>query len=404
MRDVSGGVCAPKGFVAGGIRCGIKKNSTKYDLALVYCEVPCQAAAVYTTNKVFGAPITVTRKNLEDGLAQAIVCNSGNANTCNADGVFVAEEMCRMTAEALHVKSTDVIIGSTGVIGQPLPLDRVAEGIKKLAPNLTRDGAHDAQVAIMTTDLTPKETAVAFEIGGATVTIGAMAKGSGMIRPNMATMLSFITTDCAITAQMLDKALRRTVDDTYNMVSVDGDTSTNDMVSIMASGLAGNAPIEAEGADFDAFAAALKVVATRIARMIASDGEGATKLIEIAVSGAPDVPVARTVAKSVVMSNLFKAAMFGADANWGRILCAIGYAEVEFDVSKIEVHLSSPAGRIQVCVAGSGVPFSEERAKAILMEKEIRVEIDMHQGAAEATAWGCDLTYDYVKINGDYRT
>ena len=404
MRDVLGGVCAPKGFVAGGIRCGIKKSGTKNDLALLFCKVPCAAAAVYTKNKVFGAPITVTRRNLENGVAQALVCNSGNANSCNSDGVYVAEEMCRMTAEALHVKPTDVIIGSTGVIGQPLPLDRVAEGIKNLAPNLTRDGAHDAQIAIMTTDLAPKETAIAFEIGGVTVTIGAMAKGSGMIRPNMATMLSFITTDCAITAPMLEKALRLTVDDTYNMVSVDGDTSTNDMVSVMASGLAGNAPIDAEGADFDAFAKGLKVVAERIARMIAADGEGATKLLEIAVSGAPDVAVARTVAKSVVMSSLFKAAMFGADANWGRILCAIGYAEAEFDVAMIEVNLSSPAGRIQVCVEGSGVPFCEEQAKAVLMEKEIRVEIDMHQGAAEATAWGCDLTYDYVKINGDYRT
>ena len=404
MRDVLGGVCAPKGFIAGGIRCGIKKSATKSDLALVKCEVPCQAAAVYTRNKVYGAPITVTRAHLKDGVAQAIVCNSGNANTCNADGVLIAEKMCEFTGSALGVKPEDVIIGSTGVIGQPLPLAPVEWGIRELAPKLSKDGAHEAQIAIMTTDARPKEVAVEFPVGGAPVTIGAMAKGSGMIRPNMATMLSFITTDCAIAASMLQKALKLVVDDTYNMVSVDGDTSTNDMVSIMASGLAGNPRIDGEGACFDAFVSGLREVATRIARLIAADGEGATKLLEIAVAGAPDVSTAKIVAKSVVMSSLVKAAMFGADANWGRILCAIGYAEAEFDVAKIEVHLSSPAGKIRVCVDGSGVPFSEEAAKKILLEKEIRVDIDMHQGGASATAWGCDLTYDYVKINGDYRT
>ncbi len=404
MRDVTPGVCAPKGFIAGGIRCGIKKSSAKNDLALVRCEVLCQAAAVYTRNKVYGAPITVTRKNLQNGMAQAIVCNSGNANTCNADGVMIAERMCTLAGEALGVDPADVIIGSTGVIGQPLPLEPVERGIRALAPKLSKDGGHEAQLAIMTTDLAPKETAVAFELDGATVTIGAMAKGSGMIRPNMATMLSFITTDCAISAGMLEKALKRTVDDTYNMVSVDGDTSTNDMVSVMASGLAGNPPIETEGPAFETFASALLTVATRIARMIAADGEGATKLIEVAVTGAPGKPAAKAVAKSVAMSSLVKAAMFGADANWGRILCAIGYAEADFDASKIEVRLSSPAGRIRVCLDGSGVPFSEAEAKKILLEREIRVEIDMHQGTASATAWGCDLTYDYVKINGDYRT
>ncbi len=404
MREVPGGVCAPKGFVAGGIRCGIKKSSLKNDLALVRCELPCAAAAVYTKNKVFGAPITVTRNNLSDGVAQAIICNSGNANTCNADGVYIAERMCELTGEALNVKPTDVIIGSTGVIGQPLPLEPIESGIRALAPKLSKGGAHDAQLAIMTTDVKPKEVALAFELDGVTVTVGAMAKGSGMIRPNMATMLSFITTDAAITAKMLQVALKRVVDDTYNMVSVDGDTSTNDMVSVMASGLAGNPLIDREGAAFDGFVAGLQAVATRIARMIASDGEGATKLIEVAVSNAPDVQTARTVAKSVVMSSLVKAAMFGADANWGRILCAIGYAEAEFDVAKIDVSLSSPAGVIQVCKDGVGVPFSEETAKAILLEKEITVGIDMRQGTSSATAWGCDLTYDYVKINGDYRT
>ncbi len=404
MRDVSGGVCAPKGFIAGGICCGIKKSSVKNDLALVKCEVSCSAAAVYTKNKVYGAPITVTRANLQHGIAQAIICNSGNANTCNADGVYIAEKMCELAGAALNVSPKDIIIGSTGVIGQPLPLTTIESGIRALAPKLSRDGAHEAQLAIMTTDLSPKETAIEFQVDGAAVTIGAMAKGSGMIRPNMAKMLSFINTDCAISAGMLQKALKLVVDDTYNMVSVDGDTSTNDMVSIMASGLAGNRLIDGEGTCFDAFVSGLKEVATRIARMIAADGEGATKLLEIAVNGAPDMTTARIVAKSVVMSSLVKAAMFGADANWGRILCAIGYAEAEFDVGKIEVHISSPAGKIQVCADGNGVPFSEETAKKILLEKEIRVDIGMHQGEANATAWGCDLTYDYVKINGDYRT
>jgi glutamate N-acetyltransferase/amino-acid N-acetyltransferase len=404
MRDVAGGVCAPKGFVAGGIRCGIRKNSDKNDLALLYCQTPCAAAAVYTKNKVFGAPIEVTRRNLQNLTAQAVVCNSGNANTCNADGVWIAEQMCALTGEALGVDPSDVIVASTGVIGQPLDIAPIEAGIRALAPTLSKEGGHAAQLAIMTTDLAFKEVAVAFDLDGADVVIGAMAKGSGMIRPDMATMLSFITTDARISAPLLEKALRLVVDDTYNMVSVDGDTSTNDMVSVMASGLAKNAPIDREGPAFDRFVAGLKAVAQRIARMIAADGEGATKLLEIAVDGAPDIATARTVAKSVVMSNLFKAAMFGADANWGRILCAIGYAQADFDVGRIEVHLSSPAGRVRVCLDGSGVPFLEKDAKAILLEKEIRVDIDMHQGAARAVAWGCDLTYDYVRINGDYRS
>jgi len=404
MRDVSGGVCAPKGFVAGGIRCGIKKSSTKYDLALVYCEVPCQAAAVYTTNKVFGAPITVTRKNLEDGLAQAIVCNSGNANTCNADGVFVAEEMCRMTAEALHVKPTDVIIGSTGVIGQPLPLDRVAEGIKNLAPSLTRDGAHDAQIAIMTTDLVPKETAVALEIGGKTVTIGAMAKGSGMIRPNMATMLVFLTTDCAITTPMLQKALRGDVQNTFNMISIDGDTSTNDMAVLLANGMAGNKIIDAEGEDFSAFMKALNTVTVCLCKKIAADGEGVSRLLECSVTGAKDADAAKKAAKAVICSSLVKTAMFGADANWGRVLCAVGYSGADVDVGRVNIRFRSPKGNILLCENGMGVPFSEEKAKEILLEKEIEILLEFGDGEASATAWGCDLTYEYVKINGDYRT
>jgi glutamate N-acetyltransferase/amino-acid N-acetyltransferase len=404
MRDVAGGVCAPRGFTAGGIHCGIRKNSPKKDLALVYCQVPCAAAAVYTTNKVYAAPITVTREHLKNGRAQAVVCNSGNANALNADGLSIAKRMCEVAGQALGIDPSDVIVASTGVIGQPLPIAPIEAGIRALAPEISQAGAHDAQLAIMTTDIAPKEVAVAFEMGGATVTIGAMAKGSGMICPNMATMLAFITTDAAIAPAMLDKALRLAASDTFNMVSVDGDTSTNDMVSVMASGLAQNPAIDGEGPMFDAFCAALFEVSRRIARLIAADGEGATKLIEVAVAGAPDKDSARTVAKSVVMSSLVKAAMFGADANWGRILCAIGYADAAFDVRLIDVVIASPAGAVRVCADGAGIAFSEAEAKKILLEREIRIQIDMRQGAGEAVAWGCDLTYDYVKINGDYRT
>ncbi len=404
LTYVEGGVCAPRGFVAGGTRCGIRKNHNKKDLAIIASEVQCAAAAVYTQNKVFGAPITVTRLHLADGCARAVICNSGNANTCNADGVEKAERMCAAVAAALGIATDDVIVASTGVIGQPLHVELIEAGVAVLAPELSVAGGHDAALAIMTTDLCPKEHAVSVDLGGATVTIGAIAKGSGMIHPNMATMLGFITTDAAITPAMLDLALRAAVGDTYNMISVDGDTSTNDMVSIMANGLAGNALIDCEGPAFDAFVGALKTIAAEQARLIARDGEGATHLLECNVVGAPDVATARRVAKSVISSSLVKAAMFGADANWGRILCAIGYTEGEFDVNKVDVHLESTAGRIQVCRDGAGVAFSEPAAKALLQQEEIHIDVDMKQGPGAATAWGCDLTYDYVKINGDYRT
>ena len=350
MQKINSGVTAPKGFLAGGVHCGVKTNNTaKKDIAIIYSEKPCTAAAVYTQNKVFGAPITVTRRNIANGMAQAVVCNSGNANTCNADGVEKAEKMCILAAEALHLKPEDIIVASTGVIGQVLPIEPIEKGIAALAPIISREGNLDAVQAIMTTDTKPKEEAYEIEIGGKTVKIGAMAKGSGMIHPNMATMLGFLTTDAAITTPMLQKALKLAVDDTFNMVSVDGDTSTNDMVSIMANGMAENPVIDKEGADFDLFVAVVKEICTSMAKKIAGDGEGATKLVECTVTGAPTIPLAKAIAKSVITSSLTKAAMFGADANWGRILCAIGYTEGDFAVDTIQVDISSPKGSILVC-------------------------------------------------------
>lgn len=404
MQKISGGTTAPQGFLAGGLHCGIRANQNKKDLAMIYSKTPCAAAAVYTQNKVYGAPITVTRENIADGMAQAMICNSGNANTCNADGIEKAESMCQMTAEALGLTPQDIIIASTGVIGAILPLEPIAEGIQKLAPQLTEDGGCFAAEAIMTTDTKAKEEAYTIEIGGKTVTIGAMAKGSGMIHPNMATMLGFLTTDAAITPPMLEKALKLAVDDTFNMVSVDGDTSTNDMVSIMANGMAENPIIQQEGPDFDAFLEVILEICTSMSKKIAGDGEGATKLLECTVSGAPNKALAKNIAKSIITSSLIKSAMFGSDANWGRILCAIGYTDGEFAVDQISVMISSEKGSIHVCKNGAGIPFDETLAKIILLEEEVQIEIEMNQGAETATAWGCDLTYDYVKINGDYRT
>ncbi|MDR0898529.1 MAG: bifunctional ornithine acetyltransferase/N-acetylglutamate synthase [Oscillospiraceae bacterium] len=401
---IDGGVCAPKGFLAAGVHCGVRKNKGKRDIAMIYSPTLCNAAAVYTQNKVYGAPITVTRQNIADGKAQAVICNSGNANTCNKDGVEKAQAMCDLVGQALGIDSKNVIVASTGVIGQVLPLEPIAEGIQALAPVLSETGGGDAAEAIMTTDTKKKEIAVEFVLDGKPCRIGAIAKGSGMIHPNMATMLSFITTDACISAEMLQKALKQVVDVTYNMISIDGDTSTNDMVSIMANGLCGNAEITDEGADFDAFVAALYGIAVEMAKCIAADGEGATKLLECTVSGAPCQQTAKAIAKSVITSSLFKTAMFGADANWGRILCAIGYADAEFAIDTIHVTLSSAKGAIKVCENGFGVDFSEEIAKEILLENAIQIDIALGQGDGAATAWGCDLTYDYVQINGDYRT
>ena len=403
MKQISGGICAAKGFTASGVHCGIRKNKTKKDLALIFSEKKATAACVYTTNLVKGAPITVTKNNVADGYAQAVICNSGNANTCNANGIEIAEEMCALISKELNISEKDIIVASTGVIGQTLDIAPIAEGIPSLVKELKAD-SDDAAAAIMTTDTVEKCVSFSFEIGGKECRIGGIAKGSGMIHPNMATMLVFVTTDCAISRDMLQKALSEDVKSSFNMVSVDGDTSTNDMVSVMANGLAGNDEITAEGEDFDTFCKALNAVTTHLCRMIAGDGEGATKLLECIVDGAATKEIAVTVSKSVICSSLFKAAMFGADANWGRVLCAIGYSGADVDVTKIDVSFKSVAGQIDVCKNGAGIDFSEEIAKKVLSEKEIQVLISLNSGDFSATAWGCDLTYDYVKINGDYRT
>lgn len=403
MKTVEGGVCAAKGFYAAGIHCGIRKNKTKKDLALIYSEKKATAAAVYTTNLVKGAPLVVTKKHLADGMAQAVICNSGNANTCNANGVEIAEEMCSLLSEKLGIPANDVVVASTGVIGQPLDIAPIADGIPQLVAALGKNSESAAQ-GIMTTDTRLKEIAVEFRIGDAVCHLGGIAKGSGMIHPNMATMLVFLTTDCAISAEMLQKALSCDVSETFNMVSVDGDTSTNDMVTVLANGMAGNAEINADGADFEVFMQALNTVTVYLCRCIAGDGEGATKLLECKVTDAATSRIAKTVAKSVICSSLTKAAMFGADANWGRVLCAIGYSGADVDVAKIDVAFRSPKGTVAVCKNGAGVPFSEDEAKAILSESEIEILVELNSGNAASTAWGCDLTYDYVKINGDYRT
>ena len=404
MNIIQGGVCAATGFKANGVHCGIRKNHSKKDLALIVSEVPASAASVYTTNLVKGAPLTVTKNHIADGIAQAVICNSGNANTCNANGIEIAEAMCVLVEKATGVKASDVVVASTGVIGQPLNLEPIAGGMDALVAGLSVDGGEAAAEGIMTTDTVMKEIAVEFTAGGKICRIGGIAKGSGMIHPNMATMLVFITTDCAISPAMLQKALSGDISNTFNMVSVDGDTSTNDMVTVLANGMAGNKKITAEGEDFSAFMAALNTVTVDLCRKIAGDGEGATKLLECCVTGGRDEKNAKIVAKSVICSNLLKAAMFGADANWGRVLCAIGYSGAEVDVNKVAVSFESKAGRVDVCVDGAGIPFSEELAKQVLLEKEIDILVSLGDGDAAATAWGCDLTYDYVKINGDYRT
>lgn len=404
-KFIDGGVTSPQGFTAQGVCAGIKpSNTTKRDLALIYCEKPCTAAAVYTKNLVKSSTITVTKKHLENGVAQAIIVNSGNANTCNADGIEIAEKMCEIAAETLGVKAEDVIVASTGVIGQPLPIEPVIKGAAMMKGKLSKDGGTNAAEAIMTTDTIKKEMAMQAELGGKTVTIGGIAKGSGMIHINMGTMLSFVTTDAAVSAEMLEEALREAVEDSYNMVSVDGDTSTNDTLAIMASGLAGNEEITEKNEDYRVFVSALTEAFKSLAKKLAADGEGATKLLVCAVDGAKTKKDAVMVSKSIICSSLFKAAMFGADANWGRVLCAIGYSGADVDVSKVKVEFKSPKGEILVCENGAGVEFSEEKAKEILLEKEITVAVSLNDGEGKAEAYGCDLTYDYVKINGDYRT
>ncbi|MBO5935061.1 MAG: bifunctional glutamate N-acetyltransferase/amino-acid acetyltransferase ArgJ [Clostridia bacterium] len=404
MEYINGGVCAPKGFKASGIHCGIRKNKSKRDLALIVSDCKASAAAIYTLNLVKGAPIYVTKDNIADGVAQAMVCNSGNANTCNAEGIEIATKMCEITAEATGIDAKDVIVASTGVIGQPLDITPIANGMPQLVSELGYDNSENAAEAIMTTDTVKKEFAVSFTLGGKECKMGGIAKGSGMIHPNMATMLVFITTDAAISPELLHKALYSDAQKSFNMISIDGDTSTNDMVSVMANGMAGNETITEENEDYKVFKNALSMITEKLCRAIAKDGEGATKLVECFVTGGKDWHTAKTVAKSVICSSLFRAAMFGADANWGRVLCAIGYSGADVDVTKIDVSFTSEKGTIKVCKDGAGIPFSEEIAKEILLCDEIKVNIALNDGESSAVARGCDLTYDYVKINGDYRT
>ncbi len=404
FKMIEGGICAPLGFTASGIHCGIRKNKEKKDLALVMCEKECDTAAVYTKNLVYGAPIKVTRANIADGKARGVICNSGIANTCSPDGVEKAQAMCELAAAATGTKSTDFIVASTGVIGPSINIEPIKNGMAELVNELSRDGSDSAANAIMTTDTVKKEFAVEFILGGKTCRIGAIAKGSGMIHPNMATMLCFITTDADISSKCLKSALLSVIDDSFNMLSIDGDTSTNDTVAVLASGLCGNERIDSENSDYTVFTEALSILCKKTVRLMAKDGEGATKLIECFVSGAENRQIAKTCAKSVISSALVKSAMFGADANCGRILCAIGYSGVQIDVDKIGIEYISDRGTVTVCQNGTVIDFSEEKAKDILSADEIQIAISLNDGEETATAWGCDLTYDYVKINGDYRT
>ena len=401
---INGGVTAPIGFTASGIHCGIRKNKSKKDLALIMASTECDAAAVYTQNLVYGAPITVTRNNISDGKARAIICNSGIANTCNADGVEKAQLMCQIAAEATGLTPTDFVVCSTGVIGQPIDINPIKNGMNELVASLNKDGSTAAAEAIMTTDTVKKEFALEFTLGNKICKIGAISKGSGMIHPNMATMLGFITTDANISSEMLKSALLEVVSDSFNMLSVDGDTSTNDTVAVLASGLCGNDRIETINDDYKTFVKALAAICEKLVKLMAKDGEGATKLVECFVSGAKEKSTAKAAAKAVICSSLVKAAMFGADANWGRILCAIGYAGVDIDVNKVDVYFKSAGGEILVCKNGAGVEFSEELAKEILVKDEVYIIVNLNDGEFSSTAYGCDLTYDYVKINGDYRT
>lgn len=404
MKFIDGGVTAAEGFIAGGMYCGIRHNRSKPDLAMIYSQVPCAAAAVYTSNLVKGAPIQVTKRNLKNGRAQAVICNSGNANTCNFDGEEKAWRMCEIAGKALNIPAEDVVVASTGVIGQVLPIEPVEQAAPQLAASLSREGSAAAARAIMTTDTVEKEVAVELELGGKTVRLGGIAKGSGMIHPNMGTMLCGITTDCAIDGALLQDMLRQVVTKTFNRITVDGDTSTNDTCVVLANGLAGNPAITGPGEDYDIFFAALRHVCEYEAKMIASDGEGAGRLITCTVMGAETEEQAEQMAKAVVRSPLVKCAVFGTDANWGRVLCAIGYSGAQFDPKDVEVKFLSRAGELLVCAGGQGVAFDEALAKRVLSEDEVVIQVTLTSGSATCSCWGCDLTYDYVKINGDYRT
>ncbi len=404
IKEIQGGVCAPIGFRAGGVHCGIRKNKTKKDFALIVSDAPCSAAGVYTQNLVKGAPVIVTKSHLQNGKAQAIICNSGNANTCNANGIEIAEQMCAIAGDICGIDTNDVIVASTGVIGQTLDITPMLNAKEVLKQSLGDENSLAAAEAIMTTDTKVKQVSICFRIGSCVCSMGAIAKGVGMVCPNMATNLIFITTDVAITPSLLQKALSEDVKKSFNMVSVDGDQSTNDTCCILANGLAENELIDSEGAAFTQFKRALAYCTVKLSKMIAKDGEGATKLVECKVNGAKTEKMAKNVAKSIIKSSLVKAAMFGSDANWGRVLCAIGYAGEPVDVQTIDVSFQSKAGEVSVCKAGYGVVFSEEEAKKVLSQDEVTIDVNLNIGKCKAVAWGCDLTYDYVKINGDYRT
>ncbi len=406
-KEIDGGVCAADGFKAYGIHAGMRKNTAKLDLAMIVADDVCTAAGVFTKNKVFAAPVGVTRDHLANGTARAVICNSGNANACTPDGYETANATCKAMADALDIDENDVIVCSTGVIGVSLNTEPIVKGIPVLLEKLenTAEGSDKAALAIMTTDTKKKEFALSFSCGGKEAHIGGICKGSGMIHPNMGTMLCFITTDCAIASDVLNTALHAAIDDTFNMVTVDGDTSTNDTVTVMASGKAGNATItKAEGAAYEAFAGALKLLCYKLATSIAADGEGATKLLVCNVTGARSTADAKTLAKSVIASSLVKAAMFGADANWGRVICALGYSGVEFDTSKVDISFASDLGSLPVCKNGGSYEFSEDYAKMVLSENRVEINCNMNDGDASAQAYGCDLSYEYVRINGDYRS
>ena len=406
LSEIAGGVCAAKGFKAAGVHCGVKAGSSpdKKDLALILSETECVAAATYTLNRVKAAPIYVTMDHLEDGVCRGIVANSGNANACCPMSHENAEAMCAAAAQATGLKAEDFVVASTGVIGQTINIQAIQSGMPAAAAALSEDGSAQAEEAIMTTDTVPKSAAVSLELGGKTVTIGAIAKGSGMIHPNMGTMLAFITTDCAISQDILEDGLREIVARTFNRVTVDGDTSTNDMCVVLANGMAGNPLIEWKDESYQAFCAALEQVCRTLARKIAADGEGASRLITCTVRGARSEENAERLSKAVVGSSLVKAAMFGADANWGRVLCAMGYSKAPFRPEYVDIKFSSAAGEVAVCRQGDGLLFDEDLARKVLTQDEVVIEVDLHEGEEHAECWGCDLTYDYVKINGDYRT
>lgn len=404
MKVIEGGVCAAAGFYAGACHCGIRKSIKKNDLAVIASEVMCNAAATYTTNRVKASPLLLTKEHLADGMAKAVIVNSGNANACAPDGMENAKREAEAAAGFLGIDANDIVVASTGVIGQRLTVECIEEHVGDITMKQGIAGSEEAAWAIMTTDTQPKTVAVEFEADGHICHIGGICKGSGMIHPNMGTMLSFVTTDCAISSEMLEKALKQDVKKTYNRVTVDGDTSTNDMCVVLANGLAENPQITEESAAYAVFAEALHFVNETLAKKIAADGEGATRLMTCTVKGAKDEATAEVLAKSICSSSLVKAAMFGADANWGRVLCAMGYSGAEFNIADVTVSFLSAAGQIVVYDHSVVLDFDEDLAKKILSEPDVEILVELAEGDGNVSCWGCDLTYDYVKINGDYRT